>query len=238
MKWGFLSPLHFVTIIFACAVIISLHCILRHRSEKVQMITLLCLSTICLFNVAHGLIFSSNILEALPLHMCEINALLLPAAILTRNKTVNNLLLLWSLGAIAAIVVNSAQANYEILSITFFKYYFSHVFEFGIPILMFSLGLVKKDPKCIRSTLTITVIAYTLVHHVNMAINHFGQYLVGKECNVNYMYSITPKNPVFDLFYAIIPSPYWYLFLALPIVLIYLMFVYWKQLNFHKRKPS
>lgn len=238
MKWGFLSPLHFVSIIFACAVIFSLHFFLRHKSEKFQIITLLCLSTVCLFNVFHGLIFSDNILESLPLHMCEINALLLPAAILTRNKTVNNLLLLWSLGAIAAIVVNSAQANYDIFSITFFKYYFSHVFEFGIPILMFSLRLVKKDPRCIRSTLTITVIAYTIIHHINLIINNFGQYLVGEKCNANYMYSITPKNPVFDLFYAIIPSPYWYLFLVLPIVVVYLICIYWKQLNFHKRKPT
>lgn len=237
MEWGFLSSAHITSIILAFVMIISLHFILRHRSTKTQIITLLCLSGFGIFNVVHGMFNAGDILEGLPLHLCEINALIVPAAILSRNKTVNNLLLLWSLGALAAIVVNTSQAHYDIISIKFFKYYFSHVFEFGIPLLMFSLNLVKKDASCIKSTLGITLSTYTTVHMINMAINTFGG-----DCSVNYMYSVKPENPVFDLFYAIIPSSYWYLYLTLPIILAYLIFIYWKQVGpaikakMHKKK--
>jgi len=84
-------------------------------------------------------------LEYLPLHLCSLNALVLPFAVFTRNKTLGNLLLLWSLGALAAVVVNTAQADFEVFSATFCFYFFPHVLEFGIPILLFKLGLVEKD---------------------------------------------------------------------------------------------
>ena len=40
----------------------------------------------------------------------------------------------------------------------------SHVLDFGIPVLMFLLKLVKKDVKCIATTLGITVTSYTAIH--------------------------------------------------------------------------
>jgi riboflavin transporter FmnP len=61
--------------------------------------------------------------------------MVLPIAVFTRNKALHNLLLLWSLGAVMALVVNTAQANFEIFSKTFGFYFFPHLLEFGIPIM-------------------------------------------------------------------------------------------------------
>jgi hypothetical protein len=36
----------------------------------------------------------------------------------------------------------------------------------------------------------------------------------GNVISVNYMFSLSPENPLLDLFYKIIPHPYWYMYLA------------------------
>ena len=73
-------------------------------------------------------------LEYLPLHMCSINAMLLPFAVLTKNKTLCNLLVVWCLGALVALVLNQSVMETTILSDVFIFYYFPHIFEFIIPI--------------------------------------------------------------------------------------------------------
>ena len=169
--------------------------------------------------------------------------MVLPFAVWTRSKVLNNLLLLWGLGAFLALVVNTAQANFEIFSWTFVFYFFPHLLEIGIPLLMFALNLVKKDIKCIASTILLTFTVYTIIHFINIALN---EYLVtnnvldyaGNLIQVNYMYSIKPENPVLQLFYNIIPYSYWYMFMSLPLIVVYLGCFYWKYISlwFKERK--
>ena len=156
MTWGFFSLLHIVSLLLASLIIVSLYFILKNKSETVKIIVLGILSFSGISAIIYNLVVWNSPLEYLPLHLCSLNAMMLPIAVFTKNKTINNLLLLWSLGALLALVVNSAQADYEIFSLTFAFYYFPHVLEFGIPILMFSLKLVKKDLRCIASTIGIT----------------------------------------------------------------------------------
>ena len=77
-------------------------------------------------------------------------------------------------------------------------FYFPHVLEVGIPIIMFKLGLVKLDPKCIKTTVGITFGAYTVIHLINLAINN-AQLLDfnGEVIKVYYMFSIysLPTTP-------------------------------------------
>ena len=157
--------------------------------------------------------------------------MVLPFAVFSRNKTLNNLLLLWSLGALVALVVNTSVAAAEICSWTFVFYYFPHVLEFGIPILMFLLKLVKKDVKCIATTLGITMVSYTVIHFINLWINSYAAAnnvldWAGNVIKVNYMYSIYPDNPLLALFYQIIPHAYWYMYLVVVVIAVYLVFVY------------
>ena len=55
--------------------------------------------------------------------------------------------------------------------------------------------------------------------------------------SANYMFSLRPNNPLVDLFYSLIPHPYWYMYLVLPIVVVYLLIIYTPELiRFAKEK--
>lgn len=241
MTWGSFGIVHITSLVLAAAMIVLLYVLLRKAARRVQTAVLGVLSFSGIAAILFNLLTWGSPLEYLPLHLCSINALLLPIVVFTRNKRLGNLLLVWCLGALAALVVNTAQAEYELLSWTFFFYFFPHVLEFGIPILLFSLGLVEKDPKCILSTIVITMAIYTGVHFCNVGLNAYLAANNVLDCagdliQVNYMYSICPENPLLDLFYRVIPCPYWYMYMIVPILLVYLSIVYLPQILAKRKK--
>ena len=235
MTWGFLSSAHIISLILAVGIITLLYFILKNKSDRVKTIVLGILSFSGIAAIIYNLVAWNSPLEYLPLHLCSLNAMVLPFAVFTRKKVLNNLLLLWSIGALFALIINVSVSDAKILSWTFVFYYFPHVFELGIPILMFLLKLAKKDVKCIISTVVITMTVYTLIHFVNLWINSYAikNNIVdwaGNVIKVNYMFSIYPNNPLLNLFYSIIPYQYWYMYLTMVVVVIYLGIVYLKDI--------
>ena len=235
MEWGSYGPIHLLSLAFAAAAVIGLYFILKNRSMMVKTIVLGILSFSGIAAIIFNLVEWNSPLEYLPLHLCSINALLLPIVVFTRNKQLGNLLLVWCLGALAALVVNQAQADFVVFSATFNFYFFPHVLEFGIPILLFKLKMVELDYKCIGSTLLLTILIYTGIHLCNVGLNAYceaNQILnsAGEVIKVNYMYSLVPENPLLALFYQWVPYEYWYLYLIFPIVLVYLVIVYSGQI--------
>jgi uncharacterized membrane protein YwaF len=236
MKWGFFSLTHISTLLLAVVITVGLYYLLRKASHNVQIAVLGVLSLSGIAAILFNLFKWGSPIEYLPLHLCSLTALILPFAVLTRNRIICNLSLLWSLGAILAVVVNNAQAEYEIFSLTFLFYYFPHVLEFAIPVLLFKLKLAKKDVKTIGWTVVITMSVFTLIHWANLWLN---AYCVEKQLmdwagnivQVNYMYSIFPENPVMQVCYNLLPVPYWYMWLLLPVILIYLCLLYIPQLR-------
>ena len=231
MKWGFFSVAHIVSLILAGAITVGLYFVLKNRSDRAKVITLFVLSFSGIAAIVFNLVAWNSPLEYLPFHLCSLNAMVLPFAVLTRNKVLNNLLLLWSLGAVFALILNVSVAETMLFSPTFIFYYFPHVLEFAIPILMFRLKLVKKDARCIVSTVGITAASYTVIHFINLWINHYTQThnIVDSQSNVitvNYMYSLRPENPLLDLFHSIIPCPYWYMYLTFVVIVAYLSIIY------------
>ncbi|MBE6664755.1 MAG: hypothetical protein E7603_00860 [Ruminococcaceae bacterium] len=245
MTWGSFGVVHIASLVLGIGLIIGLYFLLKRFSAKTQTIVLGILSFSGVAAILYNLLMWGSPLEYLPFHLCSLTAMVLPFAVWTRSKVLNNLLLFWGLGALLALVVNTAQANFEIFSWTFVFYFFPHLLEIGIPILMFGLRLVKRDVRCIGSTLVITLVSYTIIHFINIALN---DYLLtnnildyaGNLIQVNYMYSIKPENPVLQLFYNIIPYPYWYMFLSLPLIVVYLGCFYRKYiiLWFKERKKA
>lgn len=229
MAWGFMTIAHIVSLIVAALILVGLYFIIRNKSEKLQMWVLFVLSCSGLAAIVFNLLRWDEPLAYLPLHLCSINAMLLPVTVLTRNKTLGNLLLVWCLGALVALVLNFEVAETELFGEAFCFYYFPHIFEFGVPVLLFKLGLIKKDPRCIVSTLSITMVLYTIAHLCNLAVNNYCV-SIGKDLSVNYMFSIRPTNPLVELFYQVIPCEYWYMYLVLPIVAVYLLAVYSPEL--------
>lgn len=157
--------------------------------------------------------------------------MILPFAVFTRNKVISNLTLLWSLGAAVALILNHSVAAADILDPVFCFYFFPHVFEMSIPILLFKLGICRLDAKCIISTVGITAGVYTLIHFINVTLNsHCLEHCVtnpsGEIVQVNYMFSITPDNPVLVLFHNLIPHSFWYMLPAVLIASVYLGAIY------------
>ena len=231
MTWGFFSTAHIVSLALAIGIIVALYFALKNAKNSVKVAVLGVLSFSGIAAIIFNLVMWDSPLEYLPLHLCSLNAMMLPIAVFSRNKVINNLLLLWSLGALIALFLNNSVAEAEILSWTFVFYYFPHVLEFGIPVLMFLLKLVKKDVKCIASTLGITLASYTVIHFINLGINAYAAAnnildWAGNVIKVNYMYSIYPDNPVLALFYQIVPCEYWYMYLVIVVIAVYLVFVY------------
>ncbi len=237
MQWGTFTPMHIVTLIFAAGILTGLYFVLRKASQKVQVWVLGALSFSGIFAIVYNLLAWGRPLEYLPLHLCSINAMILPVAVFTRNKTLGNLLLVWCLGALAALVLNYDMTKADVFGISFAIYFYPHVMEFGIPLLMFKLGLVRKDPKCIGSTMAISMGIYTLVHFANLGVNAWctaNSFGYGDSVyRANYMFSIRPNNPLVELFYNIIPCQYWYMYMVLPIVFAYLVIVYAPEIIRH-----
>jgi hypothetical protein len=97
---------------------------------------------------------------------------------------------------------------------------------------------VEKVPRCILSTLLISVVMLTAVHFINLGLNAFFAVnqitdAAGNLIQVNYMYTLIPENPVLALFRKAIPYRYWYLYGILPVIAVYLLAVYAPQLIRH-----
>jgi len=228
MTWGTFGAVHITTLAISAAIIAGLYFFLKNRSDKIQTIVMGVLSFSGISAIIFNLLEWGFPLEYLPFHLCSLTALVLPFAVFTKSKVLNNLLLLWALGAALALIVNTAQADFKIFSWTFFFYYVPHTLEFGIVILMFALKRVRLDARCIISTVAVTFAVYTAVHFINLAVNDYCVRenvlnYAGEIARVNYMYSLVPENPVLQLLYT---KPYFYMFNTIPIIVVYLGVIY------------
>ncbi len=229
LRWGSFSKTHIITLILSLVIIAALYLILRKKSEKIQRNVLFILSLTAPAAVIYNILLwgtKSTVLEYLPLHLCSINALLLPFMVFKKNEFLGNLLPVYSVGAVAALVFNYFQADFLIFDHVFLMYYIPHTLEFGIPMLMLAFGLVKIKPKYILPCILTTFGLYTIVHFCNLLVNKYLEANPvlnswGGEIRVNYMYSLSPDgNPALVFFYNILPKEYFYLLLTLPIFLI------------------
>lgn len=231
MVWGTFGTVHFLSLLLVAVMGAGLYFLLKKLSTRFQTIVLGILSLSGIAAILFNLLAWGSPLEYLPLHLCSLNALFLPITVFSRNKVLGNLLLLWSLGAFIALVLNYSVAQVEIFSAVFLFYYLPHALEFIIPILLVALGHIKLDHRCILTTLGITLAVFTLIHPINLLINSYctANNLLnpaGQLVQVNYMFTITPDNPLLKLFYSVIPARYWYLYLCIPVIAIYLGAIY------------
>ncbi len=227
MQWGTFGSVHLISLVLGAVITIALYFLLKHRSKTTQIIVLGILSFAGIAAIIYNLVAWDSPLEYLPFHLCSLNAMVLPFAVFSRNKYLGNLLLLWSLGALAALVLNTSVAEAEITSWVFVFYYFPHVLEFGIPLILFKLGLVELDKKCIWSTTAITLCSYIAIHFINLELIEYCGSL-DLSLSINYMFSISPDgNPLLMLFWQIIPYKFWYMLLCIPVAVVYLVCVYY-----------
>ncbi len=227
LRWGSFTPLHIATLFLSAGIIVALYFLLRNKADRTQKTVLFILSLTAPASVLYCMFVwgtRSTILEYLPLHLCSVNALCLPFLVWKKGNFLGNLLPIYSIGAVAALVFNSLQADYLIFDHVFLMYYFPHTFEFGVPMLMLALGRVKIQPKYILPCVVTTFALYTGIHFINLWINRYleaKQILdsAGELIQVNYMFSLAPMgNPALEFFWSLIPYEYFYLLATIPIL--------------------
>ena len=87
MKWGTFGPVHILTLILGAVMVVGLYYSLKKASKKVQTLVLGILSFSGIAAIVYNLLMWGSPLQYLPLHLCSINALLLPIVVFTRSKT-------------------------------------------------------------------------------------------------------------------------------------------------------
>lgn len=237
MPWGSFGTVHLVTLAIAVVINVLLYLILETTTKAKQTLILFILSLFGAGTVIADLIINKNdILRNLPLSFWALNALLLPIAVFTRGKRISNRLLIWSVASIIALVVNTQMANVDVFSWEFAIYFTKHTLGAGIPILLFELQLTRRDTKTVKSTVFSTLIVFTAVHAINLIINSLNGWSVND--GVNYMATLSPNSALFDFFYAIIPSEYWYMVLALPALSLYILYWYLPEILDQRRRKK
>ena len=235
MMTGFLGGRHLVSLGVFAAFALLLYAALRPCSLRVRRAVLAVLSfagipAIVWYPLAYG-----DLLRFLPLELCSFTALLLPIAVLTGNRTLNNILLLWSVGSFCAILLNPLETAWAPADTEFWMFYAPHAAEAAVPWLGLALGLFRKDRKCIPAALGATFLAYSFSHVCNRLIN--ARYEgIGSAVRVNYMFAEYPENPVLDACWRVIPAPYWYGFVLLPFLLLLLLLIYLPEILRKNRK--
>ncbi len=226
ITWGSFTPLHIATLVLSVAMIVALYFVLKNRSERAQRTVLFVLSLWAPAAVIYNILvwgLQSTVLEYLPFHLCSINAMLLPFLPATKSNFLGNLLPVYSVGAVAALVFNTFQADFLVFDDVFLMYYFPHTLEFGIPMLALALGLVRIKPRYILPCIGTTFGLYTAIHFINIWLNKIldAEQILdssGNVIQVNYMYSLAPMgNPALEFFWKLLPREYFYLLLTLPI---------------------
>ena len=138
--------------------------------------------------------------------------------------------------------MESARTFFFFLKDIKVRVYLSYLFvlQFGklfAEVVVFCLKLVKRDVKCIGSTVGITLVSYTAIHFINVALNNYciANEIMNKSgeiIQVNYMYSIRPENPLLQLFYNMIPHSYWYMYCA--VVVLVVLYLYLLKIDVYK----
>ena len=81
MKWGCFGIVHIATLVLAVVIIAGLYFALRRASRKAQTIVLGILSFSGIAAIIYNLVTWGSPIEYLPLHLCSINAILLPIVV-------------------------------------------------------------------------------------------------------------------------------------------------------------
>lgn len=239
IPWGTFDEVHISTLVGVVFINLVLFLILRKLTRKKQILILFLLSFAGIANIAYNIWSSHSLYENLPLNFWSLNAIILPFAVLFRPKWACNLSLFWSLGSYFALIFNMNRASMDVFSVAFVFFYAAHLVGIGIPILLFELELVEKDFRTMKYTISFTLLAYTLAHIINVAINS-AEVLgpTGEIIKVNYFSSIAPTDKILSFFYAIVNSPYWYMFLTIPVFILYMVWWYLPELLDYRRRTA
>ncbi|MBR2811883.1 MAG: YwaF family protein [Solobacterium sp.] len=156
----------------------------------------------------------------MPLHLCNINMILIPLAVLTKNRALTSFcFFVGSLGAALAILIPGIGfADMPIWLPRNIGYIGTHLLIVLTSLSLVTFGLFRPRMKDYPLTAGLLFGIALLAHGFNMAVR-----LTGLFDRANYFYTVeTEGNPALELFHNLIPVPFWYLLPAIPILFVYM----------------
>lgn len=225
MSYELFGTFHIFTLVLSVITPFILWLTLRNRKDLTKRIVLLILSLIGVFYLFLEIFRDGNILYDLPIHLCALNGLLIPVVLITKNKTIGNMLLLWSFGALGALIFCFEVEMYTTNDLRSWTYFIPHYFQLTLPITIGILKIIDVDYRTIPKTMLYTFIAYTIVHITNKGFASLDSSLA-----TNYMFSVWHQNNVFlSFFWKLCPYQYFYMLLLFPLTIVFVIIIYFKQ---------
>ncbi len=159
----------------------------------------------------------------LPLHLCNVNMILLPVGVLKKNRFIMSFcFFVGPLGALMALVMpGNGFDGYSLLLPRMLGYYGTHFMILTEGLALAAFGLYRPKLRDLPGTaLTILVIAFA-VFLINLLLRWSGLHP-----KANYFYSVeTEGNFLLDLFHSWIPVPFLYLIPSFGILIPYMLLI-------------
>ena len=226
--------------VFICFILILIivSVLLRNKSESTKQMTLViaCICTMIGFVVYKyylSLDKEFNIITAdmggfnwwgeLPLQLCNINMLLIPIAVMTKNRALSCFsFFVGPLGAMMALMMPSAGfSGYSIFLPRMLGYYGTHFMIVIEGLALVTFGLFKPRLSDLpRAILTVIIIAF-VVFLFNLFLRWTGLFP-----KANYFFSVeTEGNFLLEMFHKWIPIPFLYLLPSIVILGAYMVII-------------
>lgn len=151
----------------------------------------------------------------LPLHLCNINMILIPIAVLTKKRPLMSFcFFMGPLGAAMALLMPSAGFEaYSLLEPRILCYFVTHWLVFFGSLSLCGFGLYKPNFRDILPTVITALLLAFAIFLVDILLRK-----IGVDPHSNYFFAVeTEGNPILELFYSWLPYPFLYL---MPCVLI------------------
>ena len=218
--------------------LITASLLLKGKSEKAKQTVLVtaCLITLVgffIYKYALSLDSDYNIIKAefggfnwwgeLPLHMCNINMILIPIAVLKKNRSIMCFCFFCApLGGLMALAMpGTGFSGYSIFLPRMLGYFGTHFMIVMEGLALVTFGLYRPRYRDLPRTLLAAVLIMVCLFGFNMLLR-----LTGVYANANYFYTVeTEGNFLLEIFYRWIPYPLLYQAPSVAILGIYMLLV-------------
>ena len=227
-------------IVFAAflALLILASLLLRGKSEKAKRTVLVaaCLVTLVgyfLYKYLLSLDADYNIITAnmggfnwwgeLPLQLCNINMLLIPVAVLKKNRAMMSFcFFVGPLGALMALIMpGNGFDGYSLLLPRMLGYYGTHFMIFIEGLALVTFGLYRPRLRDLPGTVLTILLISLAIFVINLLLRWSGLHP-----KANYFFSVeTEGNFLLELFHRLLPFPYLYLLPSLCILVPYMLLI-------------
>ena len=219
-------------------VFILLGLLLRHRSGETRgrVLVLLCLLTMAGYiaykfalyrdsdyNHITAAMGGFNWWGELPLHLCNINMILIPIAVLRKSRPLMSFcFFLGPLGAFMALAMpGNGFDGYSLLLPRMLGYYGTHFMIMAEGLALAFFGLYRPRFRDLPKTVLTALIISFVIFCFNLLLRR-----TGLHPHANYFFTVeTEGNPLLELFHRWIPVPYLYILPSVVILGVYMTLV-------------